>query len=251
MNLFSILTSFLLLLSIPYGYSEWDPDYLISRSLLDGKHRDALERPSFHDLKTFILGYLKDSWCSQEKITLLMDLVFLERPAICVEIGVFQGASLLPVAATLKYLREDGEVYAIDPWSNQEAIRWMIEENFHKAWWASVDLESVNRSFQHMLEETEVEAFCTIIRKPAEQATDRFKSIDFLHLDGSLGREAALMDVLLYVPKVKKGGYILVSNILYTIDEYQPRLDAFVAALDFCEIVCGIDSSNSVLLRKT
>ncbi len=251
MNLIRSLSALILMICTCCAQAEWDPDYLISRSLLDGKYREAFEKNSFQEVKAFVLGYLKNSWCSQEKINLLMDLVFLERPVTCVEIGVFQGASLLPIAATLKYLREDGEVYAIDPWSNQEAIRWMVEENFHKAWWASVDLEAVNQSFQYMLEETEVEAFCTIIRKPAEQAADLFKSIDFLHLDGSLGREAALMDVLLYVPKVKKGGYILVSNVLYTIDEYQPRLDAFVAALDSCEIICGIDSSNSVLLRKT
>ena len=51
-----------------------------------------------------------------------MDLVVLLQPEVCVEIGVFTGYSFLPIVTTLAFL-DAGSAYAIDPWSNAEAVR--------------------------------------------------------------------------------------------------------------------------------
>lgn len=53
-----------------------------------------------------------------------MDVVYTTRPGVCVEIGAFTGSSVLPVAATLKYLGA-GKIFAIDAWSNEEAVRYL------------------------------------------------------------------------------------------------------------------------------
>ncbi len=240
----------LCIISGPYGYAEWEPDYLISSGLISGEHRQDLENKSFQRLKSFILKYSKDGWCSSEKANLLMDLIVLQRPMICVEIGVYEGFTLIPIAAALKHLHHGGTIYAIDPWSNNEAIRWMTKDSADRAWWGSVDLERVYRSFLDKLGDIIGDSYCKVVRQTSESAAAGIGSIDFLHLDGNLGAEGAIIDAALYLPKVKKGGYILVSNILHTIGEQQPRLEAFSRALDDCEIICGVDSSNSVLLRK-
>ena len=242
--------AFLFLMGGPFAHAEWEPDYLISSGLIRGEHRKDLENKSFQRLKSFIVKYSKDGWCSSEKAALLMDLIVLERPMTCVEIGVYEGFTLIPIASALKHLHHGGTVYAIDPWSNSEAIRWMTKDSADRSWWGSVDLERVYRSFLDKLDDIIGDSYCKVLRETSEDAADRIGSIDFLHLDGNLGAEGAIADVALYLPKVKKGGYILVSNILHTIGEEQPRLEAFSMALDDCEIVCGVDSSNSVLLRK-
>lgn len=76
----------------------------------------------FDSLKTSVYKYLTNSWVSQEKAQLLMELIFLTKPQICVDIGSFNGSSALPVAATLKHIK-NGKIYLIEAWSNEEAVK--------------------------------------------------------------------------------------------------------------------------------
>ncbi len=240
---------FCLLILLCNVYGIWNPSDLIAVSLIREDNQSALENKSYLDLKEMVSSHLKDSWCSEEKISLLMDLVLLERPINCVEVGVFTGSSLLPVAAVLKYLR-DGEVYAIDPWSNTEAARWMDPADPNRGWWSTVDMHDAYQAFLDMLDYHEVEAFCTVIRKPAEAASDQVPEIDFLHLDGNFSREGSMKDVQLYVPKVKQGGCILLSNLKYAVNNVLVKRDALAFALQTCSTICSIDKNDSILLRK-
>ena len=240
----------LFLIGGPLGYAEWEPDYLISRGLISGERRKDLESKSYKVMKDYMLYYSKGGGCSPKKVELLMDLIVLERPTTCVEIGVYEGYTLIPIVAALMYLHQGSMVYAIDPWSNEEAVRWLTKESADRSLWASVNFDAIYRAFLQKLEDIYGNAYCRVLRYTSEAAAERIGSIDFLHLDGNLGAEGAIAEVALYLPKVRKGGYILMSNILHTIGEEHPRLKAFSMVLGDCQIVCGVDSSNSVLLRK-
>lgn len=193
-------------------YSSWNPDYLISASLIEGNNQNILKNTEFQDLKKQVLKYLENSWCSQEKTNLIMDFLVLEQPKICVEIGVFSGDSLLPIAAIIKYLNQ-GIVYAIDPWSNAESIRNMIDQDPNKQWWSEVDMNYVYKCYQDRIQTWALAPYITTLRQASERAVHHIGQIDFIHMDGNYTRESALNDALLYLPKLKKGGCILFSNL--------------------------------------
>ena len=86
---------------------------------------------TIEDSKTRVLDVYKDNdgrfgewgWCSNDKAGCIIDIVSeicndTENP-VCVEIGVYGGKSVIPVALELK--RHVGTIHAIDPWTIEEA----------------------------------------------------------------------------------------------------------------------------------
>ena len=55
-----------------------------------------------------------EGWCSKSKANHFIDLILAVKPEVYVEIGVFGGSSIFPVASALKYLGK-GVVIGIDP----------------------------------------------------------------------------------------------------------------------------------------
>ena len=62
-----------------------------------------------------------EGWCSEQKASILVELVLKTRPEKIVEIGVFGGKSLVPMACALKE-NGSGKIYGIDPWSSAESV---------------------------------------------------------------------------------------------------------------------------------
>ena len=240
----------LVMLSICLGtalHAEWDPSFLHQQN---PNSINILSNPQYSNLKTEVILALTNSWCSAEKINLLMDLTLLIHPQVCVEVGAFTGSSILPVASTLKYLNS-GKIFAVDAWSNTEAIKHLASNDPNKMWWSQVDMEAIHNSFKELIHTWSLESFCTEVRKSSEQAIyDIPAEIDFLHLDGDYSETGALRDVELYLPKVKSGGYILLSNLYIMINREQPKIRAFCALCDSCEIVASIERDHAVLFRK-
>jgi cephalosporin hydroxylase len=229
-------------------YSEWNPEdcFLEEGAIVSNE----LDNAGFKKLKVRVECTLQDSWCSKEKINLLMDLVLITKPKICVEIGAFTGSSVLPVAATLQYLQQ-GQIFAIDAWSNAEAIKDLEDSDPNKAWWGKVDMQYAENIFQSMLNHWKLTSYCTKIHSPSSVAVNQIpNNIDFLHLDGNFSEEGSLADLNLYLPKVKEGGYILLSNLLVVINSKQSKFKTFCAFCETCELVAEIDHDNTVLFRK-
>lgn len=228
-------------------HAEWDPEYC----LLD-ENADVLEdlkKQEFLELKSQILEGLKNSWCSAEKINLLLDLTLITRPKVCVEVGACIGSSVLPVAATLKYLKS-GNLYAIDAWSNEVAVRNLDLDDANRAWWSTVNMNDIFSSYQHLINHFNVQDYCITIKKPSEVAVNDVDNIDFLHLDGDYSAVGSVQDVNLYLPKVRNGGYILISNIFTMVKGQAPKLKAFLALFESCDVVCEIERDNAVLFVK-
>ncbi|MGZ3733153.1 MAG: class I SAM-dependent methyltransferase, partial [Parachlamydiaceae bacterium] len=157
-------------------------------------------------------------WCTKEKALFMMNLIKKERLQTCVEIGVFGGASLFPIAKSLQYMGL-GKVWGIDAWEPTIATH-----GFHPAfqrvdleWWSKLDYEALYSQVRNFIEEENLQQVCSLLKMPAEIAVHLFKdeSIDFIHFDGNHTPEYALQEVLAYFPKVKDGGYILLNDAFW------------------------------------
>ena len=181
-------------------------------------------------------------WCSKTKCVAMMDLIFKVRPDVCVEIGVYGGASLFPTAIALKYLNQ-GIVYGIDPWDVRECIKYYPEGSPHKGWWGTIDMNAMYQSTMNLIKTHELEKKCLILRMTSEEAAPCIQEIDVLHVDGNHCDEADLIHLSYYLPKVKVGGYIW-------FDGWCTSPKAYEYVKKTCYIRKVLDSGNCILLEK-
>lgn len=225
----------------PYG------DSLHKTKIFLEEQKFFLPDAGFQELKGRVIKYLANSWCSAKKAEMIMDLVFAIRPQVCVEIGVFNGSSILPVAATLRHINA-GCIYAIDAWSNAEAVKHMPASDPNFVWWSHVNMDNAKNKFTSLIKEWNLQSCCSVVHATSELAAQRIPEIDFLHLDGNFCEEEALRDVELFLPRVKAGGYILLSNLFQVVDNEYTKMSSMWRLFDECEIIYEID--NAALFRK-
>jgi precorrin-6B methylase 2 len=209
----------------------------------------TINEPEFLKLKQKVLNHLTDSWCSQEKVNLLLDLVVTTKPQICVEIGSFTGSTTIPILTGLKYLKK-GRGYAIEPWSNQEATRGLPPKEHNKKWWQSANMHEIKNQFRINMAYFELNQYLEVIQKSSKDAISLLPSIDLLVIDGNFSEEGALLDSELYLPKVVQGGHILICNTLIMVDGKPTKMKALWPLFEYCDLVYEIENGNSLLFRK-
>ncbi|MBS0620556.1 MAG: class I SAM-dependent methyltransferase [Verrucomicrobia bacterium] len=177
-------------------------------------------------------------WCTAEKATKMMDLIYTIRPTVCVEIGVFAGASIYPTASALQFLGK-GQIYGIDPWTHEECLTSYVKDDANYQWWSQVDLENIYALYLAMIAHYDLEPYCTTFRTTSREAVHYFpdESIDILHIDGNHSPLIALEDAKLFLPKVRKGGYIWLDDI----DWPETRL-----AFKYLNKTCVLDEEGSL-----
>lgn len=190
-----------------------------------------------------------DGWCPKEKAHAMMDLVFEEKPLICVEIGVYGGSSIFPTAYALKQTGQ-GVVYAIDPWKNIECTMHTQEHDPNYFFWSKVDLQTVYKRFCLNLREFNLQKQCIVMRKTSVEAADFILGpIDILHIDGNHSEESSFLDATLYLPKVRSGGYIWFDDInWFNIDGEFTTRKALDYLLNDCDVVKNY--GDFALLKK-
>ncbi len=152
-------------------------------------------------------------WHGEEKASLMMDIIRENRCKTCVEIGVFAGASLIPIAKALQYNRF-GVVVGIDPWDPIEATYGLDPSSSHFIWWNQINFTSIHSHLLRLIKKHRLKRYCIIEQKTAKAALELFGecSIDLIHFDGNCHEDRSFEDIMLYFPKVKDGGYIVLSN---------------------------------------
>jgi len=187
-----------------------------------------------------------EGWCSKAKAVGFIDLVLETKPELCVEIGVFGGSSLFPVASALKYLGK-GVVIGIDPWDKIECIKHFdpVEDAEDLKWWGLLNINYIYQSYIHMLKKYKLEEYVETIRATSEEAAHSIDHIDILYLDGNHSEFCSIQDVELYLPKVRSGGYIWMNDTLW-----KERQDAVELLAESCDVVRLIDNGNCVLFKK-
>lgn len=151
-------------------------------------------------------------WCSLDKAGCIIDCIDdiftrVDDP-ICVEIGVYGGKSVIPVALELKRMNS-GKLYAIDPWDNVEATKGYDGNNYE--FWTKVNMPRIHEVFITLLEENDCSEYVEIIRKASDDAPVIY-DIDFLYIDGQHTVQA-IRDVEKYARQVKLGGYCIADDI--------------------------------------
>ncbi len=202
----------------------------------------------FEVLKTEVCRdlYDLDGWCTEEKTKHFMDLIYEVKPDIYVEIGVFAGQSLIPAAMALKYI-DHGKAIAIDAWDSFECIKYMdpIVDRINIGWWGQLYIEPLYQEYVSLISKYRLDEYVHTIRSSSQKAVSLVDSIDILHIDGDHSQYGSLQDVILYLPKVRSGGYIWYSDALWI-----QRQKGLEILLKECEVVKTIDQSNCILFRK-
>lgn len=152
-------------------------------------------------------------WCSSEKALLIMDVIKENKCQYCVEIGVFSGKSLLPIAKALQYNGE-GKVFAIDAWDASEATKGFNAADPNYTWWSQLNFDYFYKKTLTLINKNKLNKFCNVIRHSSQIAVHLFSNevIDFIHWDGNHNEEFAFQDIIDYFPKIKDGGYILLND---------------------------------------
>jgi len=202
------------------------------------------------NLNKEISAVLKDiqGWCSEDKASKIASLIINEKPKLCVEIGVFGGASLIPQAMALKFNKK-GIIYGIDPWANTSALEEMVDEK-HKEWWNKIDLEYIYEHCKKNVSDNKLNDYCVLIRDKSENVVNQFQdnSIDLLHIDGNHSEAVSYTDSTLYLPKVKSGGIILFDDIWWTENDMPTTRKAVVFLLESCDKIDII--ADCIVLKK-
>ncbi len=208
-----------------------------------------IEQENIDELKQFVAKYLPsfEGWCSKEKAFNFIDLVLEMKPQTCVEIGVFGGSSIFPVASALKFLNEDGAVIGIDPWDKLECIKYFdpVKDEVDLKWWGNLNLERIYYSYTNLIRRFNLQDYCITIRATSKDAAPEVGEIDILYIDGNHGEEATNLDVALYLPKVRHGGCIWMNDALW-----ESRQEALDLLLEECDAVKMVDNGNCILFKK-
>lgn len=154
-----------------------------------------------------------DGWCTVEKAEILCNLVLEHKPRLAVELGVFAGRSLFPIAMALEN-NGGGVVYGIDPWTKAAATEGENGKENDDWWNNNVDLE---RIFANFVSEYALLGFsnhCRWMRDTAEDAALAFPdaSVDFLHQDSNHSELVSCRQVDVWFPK-------LAPNSIWVLDD--------------------------------
>lgn len=150
-------------------------------------------------------------WCSLSKALKLSESIIAIEPEIVVEIGIFGGRSLIPMAMTLQHLGK-GVIYGVEAW-NPGAATSFTTNSENDNWWKEIDFSAIKSGFLKKVVECELASFARIVEIDAARAHSVFDVIDFLHIDGGHSAPAALLDVAHFLPKLRTGGILVFDDI--------------------------------------
>jgi hypothetical protein len=156
-------------------------------------------------------------WCSPQKAFLMADYIVNFKLKLAVEIGIFGGKSLVPVAHAIKFIG-GGDAYGIEPWSNAVATETITNEA-NDQWWAALDMKVVKKSFYSHIVAHDLTDVVKVIEISSDEAVKIFSEarfrgkIEMLHIDGAHSEEQAVRDVTHWLPLIKAGGIIILDDI--------------------------------------
>jgi len=155
-------------------------------------------------------------WCPYSKAKRLYELVLENKPHRIVEIGVYGGQSLFPMAYACRELDnplEIFEIYGIDPWSMEEAEKQgSVDDNTRNLGFDKIFSDLYSKILQDKFDD-----LITLVKATSEEAAgvlfdDPDTTIDFLHIDGRHDTPAVVQDLTLWLPKLTKQAIIVIDD---------------------------------------
>lgn len=149
-------------------------------------------------------------WCPPEKAAELSRLVRTYRPAVVLEVGVFGGRSLLPMAVAC---RENGAgvCYAVDPWTTTAALEGTVQPK-DSGWWQGQDLQSVKLHFLTAMLHLGLSPWVAVLEARWADCHPVVPEVDLAHIDGNHSPEVSATDTRLVLAKTRPGGFIVMDD---------------------------------------
>ena len=156
--------------------------------------RTYLQSPEYLDVH---------GWCTPEKALKIVEVVLTHNPKVCVELGVFGGRSLLPIAVAAG---EEATVIGVDAWAALASL----EGTNNKAnddWWKTIDYDHFFKYTRQLLDSHGCQS-TQLWRDKSVNVSHKFAdtSINLLHQDSNHSEEVSCAEVELYWNKVSPGG---------------------------------------------
>jgi hypothetical protein len=148
-------------------------------------------------------------WCSPEKAATLAAAVLAYRPEVVVEIGVFGGSSLIPLALAAKEIGRC-KVIAIDPWLAVASVIGQINVEDQRYWSDQQRHETVYNDFLRVVSELGLSNIVDIRRAKSDDVEPP-PNIGVFHLDGNHS-DQAVKDVERFFPKCLVGSLAFVDD---------------------------------------
>ncbi|MEM1282352.1 MAG: class I SAM-dependent methyltransferase [Chlamydiota bacterium] len=152
---------------------------------------------------------ITEGWCTEFKASILYDIVSMMKPDKVVEIGVWGGSSLIPMAYALKN-NGYGIIYGIDPWSQAESAAG--QDGVNRQWWSTVNHDIIFSGLKNTIVKLGLYGQIHLVRSTSKDA-EIIEEIDILHIDGNHSEITSYLDVTKWVPQVRKGGLIIFDDI--------------------------------------
>lgn len=147
-------------------------------------------------------------WCTYRKARTLAALVLALRPKITVEVGIFQGRSLIPMALAQREVG-DGIVWGIDSWEPLASIE--CQKPADVVWWRSVNYANVEQGFRKYVHEAGLDNVVKIIKEKSDDVEPPI-GIGLLHIDGNHSAKS-ISDAKRFGERVKPGGICVVDDL--------------------------------------
>ncbi len=151
-------------------------------------------------------------WCSPTKADVLMDIILRHKPQTVVEIGVFGGHSVIPMAAALK-ANGSGMLHGIDPWDNDASLEGVMNPS-NEYYWSTINLEAVLQNLIDRIDEFGLGDHISLYRCKSIDAP-LIENIDLIHIDGNHSDVTSYVDVTKWVPLMKSGSWIVFDDMTW------------------------------------
>jgi predicted O-methyltransferase YrrM len=177
-------------------------------------HMERVIVQTFPGLKSQAFSFMNqlEGWCSEKKASILMDIILKTKPDTIVEIGVYGGKSLVPMACALK-ANGKGIIYGIDPWDNTAAVEGVENDN-NLAYWSTIDLNAILQNLVLKIDQFGLESQIRLIKGRSLEVKP-IPDIDILHIDGKHSDVTSYIDVTKWAPLVKSGGWIIFDDMTW------------------------------------
>lgn len=182
------------------------------------------------EIYNLVLQKVQHGWMMKEKCAwferIYSSLLHQGQPVVSVEIGVWYGMSLVAQGLMAKELMPTTcKVYGIDPWTPEAALEG-VNAKSNEDWWKERDYRDPMDRLLINIHTLGLTGIVGLLPMRSEDAASLFTEIDVLHIDGNHSEEKSTLDVSLYEPKVKKGGWIIADDTVWdTVHKAELMLD--------------------------
>lgn len=158
-----------------------------------------------------------EGWCTERKALWLAGLIADYGCGKILEIGVYGGKSLIPMALALRTFAPAGKVYGVEGWSGEVATRVAMNAE-HDTWWRSVDFKRIKSGFVRNVLDNDLADIVNVLEMSSDDAFKCLNAIhwcafDLIHIDGSHTEAQALSDVRMWTGLLRPGGILVMDDI--------------------------------------